>query len=304
MIQYAIPKAGNSVVSGGDVFKRNVAVWAQSISLWESWMRAQGLADNTIWIRRYHLIRLAADVGGDYAPGRVTTETLVLWLGSHRWKNATMAAYTSTFRRFYAWAKGQRLVKADPAAALPSVKVARGLPRPAPDAAWNQAIRFARTDRTLLVLDLLGRQGMRRAEVAVARWDWLIDNTIHVTGKGGKTRPVPLHPDVAPRWHAEHERRRRGTTGTGYGRKGDPLAYLLPGRDGGHVSPRTVGRIVESVVEGWGPHSMRHRFATRALAGSGNLLAVQQLLGHASPDSTQIYTLIVDQQLAAAVAAV
>lgn len=73
----------------------------------------------------------------------------------------------------------------------------------------------------------------------------------------------------------------------------------------GPLRPDSVGKILKRLLgDGWTGHTLRHRFATRALAGSHNLRAVQLLLGHAKPETTAIYTAVDDSYLAATVAAV
>jgi integrase/recombinase XerC len=93
---------------------------------------------------------------------------------------------------------------------------------------------------------------------------------------------------VGPRLRAELEDR--------------PGGFLFPGRFAGHVHPATVQKQVKR-ASGTAPHALRHRFATRAYAGTRDLFAVQQLLGHASPETTQVYVAVAGDALVAAVAA-
>ncbi len=75
----------------------------------------------------------------------------------------------------------------------------------------------------------------------------------------------------------------------------------VPGRTDGHLSPAHVGKLVSAAL---GPnrstHTLRHRFASRAYAADRDILAVQELLGHACVATTQIYTLVLDGALRAA----
>lgn len=107
---------------------------------------------------------------------------------------------------------------------------------------------------------------------------------LHVHGKGGKDRVLPLTTDL----RRELERRPRG--------------WLFPGRFTGHVHPSTVQKRVREAA-GVAPHAHRHRFGTRAYAGTRDLRAVQTLLGHASPETTQVYVAVTGDGLAAAVEA-
>ena len=66
--------------------------------------------------------------------------------------------------------------------------------------------------------------------------------------------------------------------------------WAFPGQDSGHLSPPWVGKLAGRLLPaGWTLHTLRHRFASRAYAGTGDLIAVQQLLGHASVATTQRY---------------
>jgi integrase/recombinase XerC len=111
---------------------------------------------------------------------------------------------------------------------------------------------------------------------------------LRVTGKGGKTRRVPIHPALEPRLG-----RVRG------------WAFPSPVRPGRAVTPDYVSNRLGVVLPApWGPHSLRHRFATQAYRNTHDIRAVQQLLGHARPETTARYTLCDDDALMAAVLSV
>ena len=131
--------------------------------------------------------------------------------------------------------------------------------------------------RTRLILRLGGEAGLRRAEIAqVHRRDVFQDLagwSLLVHGKGGKLRTVPLGDDLAQAVLEE--------CGTGF-------AFI--GEDNGHLSARWVGKLATMVLpRPWTLHKLRHRFASRAYGATSDLLAVQRLLGHASPATTQRY---------------
>jgi site-specific recombinase XerD len=74
--------------------------------------------------------------------------------------------------------------------------------------------------------------------------------------------------------------------------------YLFPGDDNGHLSPMYVGKLIGGLMPpGWSMHKLRHRFATKGLAATGDLLAVRDALGHASVATTQIYTAITNDRV-------
>ena len=83
---------------------------------------------------------------------------------------------------------------------------------------------------------------------------------------------------------------------TGYSPKG----YLFPGQIDGHVSPGHVGVLISRLMpEGWSMHKLRHRYASRGYAGTKDIRAVQEALGHASVATTQRYTAVTSHEVRA-----
>lgn len=279
-----------------------MAKWADAIDDYTSWMRIAGKADGTIALRRYHLRQLA-EANLRRSPWRISTDDLIRWMAAHDWQPGTRQTYVSTLRGFYGWAHRFRRARRNPAADLPPIRLPRRVPRPTPDDVWLAAMASA-SDRDRLVLALGSYAGMRRGEIAAARWDWIGADHIRVTGKGGHTRLVPLHPQLGELLDAERDRRKTGSYGSGYRyQPADDGGFLFPGRGTGtHLRPEAIGRAASRVLgPAWALHSTRHRFGTRAYAGSRDLAAVQDLLGHSSPTITRGYTRVSDHALRAAV---
>ena len=174
----------------------------------------------------------------------------------------------------------------------------RTLPRPA---APDDVVELAETAaaaasepwigaRDLAILLLLYGAGLRVAEALSLRADVLpIGSTLKVTGKRSKTRIVPVVPAVR---EAIDEYARQCPY---------PLRGAVPlfvGARGGPLNPDLVRRSVAAARRRLGlpdtltPHALRHSFATHLLAGGADLRALQELLGHASLSSTQIYTAV------------
>lgn len=214
-------------------------------------------------------------------PDRVTPADLLAFLGAHpRWSRATRAMVRSAVRAAYRWAVVAGHVETNPAEHLPPVRRKVPTPHPAPEHAYASALRAA-SDRERLMLRLAGEVGLRRAEVArVHPQRDLVDDgegwSLVAHGKGDKDRVVPLPADLA---------RELRLAGPG---------YLFPGRSGdGHLSPHTVGVMISRLLPpGVTMHALRHRFASTAYAATSDLFAVQQLLGHASAATTQVYVLV------------
>lgn len=254
--------------------------WAQPIGAWEEYLLAGNRPLTTRQLRTYHLRRLAHDHSG-LEPSDLIFDDLVSWMARHSWSAQTRRSYRSSLRGFYAWAHSTGRCATNPAFALPTIKAPRALPRPAPDAVLGAALERA-TLREKLMLLVLAQTGMRRAELAQLHTHDLerdlIGWSLRVHGKGGHVRTIPIPDDLASTLQFL------------------PPGYAFPGRIDGHLSPRRVGELVSDVLgPGWTAHTLRHRYATLAYAVERDLRAVQEILGHARPDTTAIYTLIPDE---------
>jgi integrase/recombinase XerC len=174
----------------------------------------------------------------------------------------------------------------------------RTLPRPAaPDDAMNLAEDAAAAAsapwigaRDLAVLLLLYGAGLRVAEALSLTGRALpIGSTLRVTGKRSKTRIVPIVPAVREAIDDYVRQCPYPTAGE---------SPLFVGARGGPLNPDLVRRVVAAARRRLGlpdtltPHALRHSFATHLLAGGADLRALQELLGHASLSSTQIYTAV------------
>lgn len=195
------------------------------------------------------------------------------WSREHR--KGVRAALVS----FYNYCVERGLCDHNPAAKLPKVAAARPTPRPATDDIWCALLQTA-PRRELLMARLACEAGMRRAEVAVCHADDLIHDlhgaSLIVHGKGGKQRVVPITKSLAAAIRSYRS-----------------FGYLFPGQIDGHISAHHVGKLISALMPpGWSMHKLRHRYATRGYAGTGNLRAVQEALGHASVATTQIYTAV------------
>jgi integrase/recombinase XerC len=143
--------------------------------------------------------------------------------------------------------------------------------------------------RDMAVLSLCYGAGLRISEaLAVSRSD-LDTNVLRVTGKGGKTRMVPLIEAVRASIEAYLKLCPFPLT---------PTQPLFRGVKGGTLSPRLIQLRVVQLRSALGlppsatPHALRHSFATHLLGRGGDLRAIQELLGHASLSTTQIYTAV------------
>lgn len=210
--------------------------------------------------------------------------------------NASTARELSALKAFIAFARAQ---SGDPDPAAPRLRgprLKKGLPRPVtPDEAENLASHvedLAAIDwigaRDRAVLLLLYGSGLRIAEaLSLTGRDASMGEVLQVTGKGGKQRVVPVLP-VTRAAVAEYVRACPWPLTSG-----EPL---FRGVKGGPLSPGMVQRAMAQARRALGlpdtatPHALRHSFATHLLIAGADLRSLQELLGHASLGSTQIYT--------------
>lgn len=309
--EYDTTDADNAVRSGGDMRRKNVDQWGDAVDGWLDWLRAAGRSEQTIRLRRYQIGRFFNEVVDKehnlhLSPWKVTTQILVDWTSSKDWSANTRRTYRDMFQTFYAWAKLTGRVKKNPADQLPRIRATKGRPKPTPDDILDAALEQA-DDRTRLIIMLAAYAGLRRAEIANMRWDWIIGDTLRVHGKGDKTRVIPVHPKLRSLLTVEHARRLDGRRGTGFPWQRNAEFFVFPGQGGGASDPAVIGRLATKALGGlgWTAHTLRHRFATRAYAlGGRDLLAVQELLGHESPETTRVYTQVPEGAMTDAVAAI
>ncbi|MBK9070636.1 MAG: tyrosine recombinase XerC [Myxococcales bacterium] len=243
-------------------------------------------------------------------------EPLLAWLDGPRIRGylaslhghndaATVARKLSSIRAFCRYLAKRGVLADNPAAALVAPKRRRGLPRALdiddafalveapPQRGGPRGTPFIAA-RDVALLETLYGTGLRVSECCALQVTdidrtratlWMI--SVH-RGKGGKSRVVPLH-ETAQRAVAAYLRLRGELTTPGKG-------PLFIGEGGGGMNSRAVQRLVAAyglavgVAARTTPHMLRHSFATHLLDGGVDLRAIQELLGHASLGSTQIYT--------------
>jgi integrase/recombinase XerC len=236
--------------------------------------------------------------------------TLRSWLARLRTAGAaraSLARRAAAARTFCAWAHRSGLAPTDPAAALASPKGRRELP---PVLRTDQAATIVTAPgdqsspvrlRDRAVLELLYATGVRVGELCGLD---LLDldrarRVVRVLGKGSRERSVPYGRPADQAVADYLERGRPSLAGPASGQA------LLLGARGGRLNPTVVRRLVGRYARAAGlppttPHGLRHSAATHLLAGGADLRSVQELLGHASLASTQIYTHVSADRLRAA----
>ena len=271
----------------------------------------RGLAANTLSSYRRDLRRYLEHLAGSGVTGlEEVTETTVsdflvaLREGSadHPPLSSTSAARTVVaVRGFHKFALADGLASADPARAVKPPTPTKRLPKALPLAEVEAILEAAGAPGTTLslrdraLLELLYGTGARISEAVGLDVDDLdtVDQTVLLRGKGGKERIVPVGSYALAAVDAYLVRARPELVSVG---KGTPAMFL--NARGGRLSRQSAWAVLVRAAERAGvtrdvsPHTLRHSFATHLLDGGADVRVVQELLGHASVTTTQIYTLV------------
>jgi len=208
----------------------------------------------------------------------------------------------SAIRSYYGYLMREGRADGNPASAVKAPRARRKLPATLDTDAVARLLDFEPDTplaiRDKAMLELFYSSGLRLAELAALRWDEVdaASGLVRVTGKGRKTRLVPVG-SYAIR-ALEAWRRVRGNFA------GFEEACIFVSRRGNPISVRTVQARIRYWAHRQGlpqrvhPHLLRHSFASHLLESSGDLRAVQELLGHADISTTQVYTHLDFQHLA------
>ena len=214
----------------------------------------------------------------------------------------SLARILSSWRGFYGWLARARAVATNPCAGVKAPRAPRNLPEVlSPDDAVRLVSReddspLGRRDRALF--ELAYSCGLRVAELTgldIGAID-AAAGEVRVTGKGAKTRIVPVGAPALKAIAAWLPVR------AGLAKPGERALFV--GLSGKRLAPREVQRRIKLWAAAAGiavdvhPHMLRHSFASHVLQSSGDLRAVQEMLGHASIASTQVYTHLDFQHLA------
>ena len=276
----------------------------------------RGLAANTLTSYRRDLRRyqgFLAERGVDDLD-RVDEATVTAFLvrlregdADHPPLSSTSAARTVVaVRGFHKFAVSDGLAAVDPAAGVKPPSPAKRLPKALPladveailSAAGAAGTTLAMRDRALL--EVLYGTGARISEAVGLDVDDLdtVDRTVLLRGKGGKERIVPVGSYAVEAVADYLTRARPGLVAAG---KGTPALFL--NARGGRLSRQSAWSVLVKAAERAGvttdvsPHTMRHSFATHLLDGGADVRVVQELLGHASVTTTQVYTLVTVENL-------
>lgn len=281
-----------------------------ALALMEEWLAqleaVRGLSPRTITAYRRdvsgYLGFLALHNGGPAgraALGRVGTAEARAWMARERGRGLgprSMSRALSAVKSFHAWLAEAQGIEAPAVTATRGPRVKPRLPRPvAPDAARALIAAVAAQSlepwiaaRDVAVVTLLYGGGLRISEaLGLRQADAPLPASLRIRGKGGRERMVPVLPAV--RAAVEHYRDLCPF-------EPGAQAPLFLGQRGGALNPRLVQKAMAAARMQLGlpatatPHALRHSFATHLLEAGGDLRTIQELLGHASLATTQVYT--------------
>jgi integrase/recombinase XerC len=270
----------------------------------------RGLSPHTVRAYTGDLTNLFTHLGrvGEGDPGEVTLADLRTWLANQHAGGAdrsTIQRRSAAVRTFFSWARRTDRIGSDPAQALRSPKVDRRLP-PTVEVDQARALldglvarvaeagepgEVAARRRDLAVVEVLYASGIRVSELCGLDLGDIDDQRglLRVLGKGGKQRTVPLGgPAVRAldAWLGVRAVLALPCAGRS----------LFVGDRGARIDPRVVRRLVHRALAmvpdapDLGPHGLRHAMATHLLEGGADLRSVQEILGHSSLATTQLYT--------------
>ena len=264
-----------------------------------AWMRARGASPATLRAYTADLRQLGRWLSAaGIAPEDADTRTLRRYaahLGTLRYAPATAARKLSAVRGVYAWMHDRGAIERSPATLVPGPKKTRTLPATLSSTEMERLLdapagASPRDLRDRALLELLYGCGLRAAEacdleVADVRLD---AEHVRVTGKGRKQRLVPLG-GAATAALERYLARGRPQMSNG------PSGRLFVSVRGRPLHPSDVRRSLLRALDRAGiaersPHALRHTFATHLLEGGADLRSIQDLLGHASVGTTQVYT--------------
>jgi integrase/recombinase XerC len=256
------------------------------------------------------LVRLIGELPGGVSLEKLQTHHIrrfVVQLHAAGLSGRSLARTLSAWRGFFRWLGARGEVAANP---VDGVKAPRRAQHPLPKAlSVDEANRLLQTDdgkepeilalRDQAMFELVYSSGLRLAELVsldLSCLPDLADGEIRVLGKRNKTRVVPVGGrarEAIERWVARRAELARAE---------EPALFV--GRRGARIHPRVVEErlkrhaAAQGMLVGVHPHMLRHSVASHLLQSSGDLRAVQEMLGHASIASTQVYTHLDFQHLA------
>ena len=266
----------------------------------------RGLSKNTLSAYKADLAKyrefLEQNALSEITISKMQLGEFLLWLNSQNLRAASSARILAAVRGYQKYLLLENLRTDDPSQQVKGPRLPKRLPKaltqsqvlellaasgPEPDDEVTDVLRL----RNRAILELMYSSGARVSEVAQLDLDEMVQGGwVRIRGKGSKERLVPVG-SFAQRAIDAYLVRSRPMLAA---KAGGPALFL--NQRGSRLSRQSIWEIIQSAGEACGlsvsPHSLRHSFATHLIEGGADVRVVQELLGHASVATTQIYTLV------------
>ena len=279
----------------------------------ESWLANRAwerdFAEKSIQAYRRDMVLLIGHLQKLGQPHReATTEHLVQWLKARATagdSSATRARRAASLRSFYRWLKDSGRIATNPTLLIPTPRKEAHLPKALDRRSMDRLIReLEAADAPMewqdhALVELLYGAGLRASEAAnleLLRTN-LKDGLVHVLGKGRKERRVPVGAAAVKALKRWLDRGRPLFT------QPDSPDLVFLKENGAALGRQGIYQAIKRLAKSAGldpsisPHTLRHTFATHLVQGGADLRAVQEMLGHASINTTQLYTQLDDEHL-------
>jgi site-specific recombinase XerD len=255
-----------------------VHTFSTLLILWRTWQLAQSLSHRTVDERCAAVRRMAKWC--KVTPDRATVEDVANWLAAGGdWQARTRWTYHADLSAWFLWLQKQGHRVDNPMIMIGKPRRPKCTPRPISSRDLTKLLNIRMHRRTRAMILLAAFAGLRVHEIAKLRAEHLdlIDRRITVTGKGGTTCTLPLHHLVV-----EHAYKMPRT------------GWWFPGVDNGHQSRTSVGHTIKQAMVRAGvagsAHQLRHWFGSELVDTGTDLRTTQELMRHATLNSTEIYT--------------
>jgi integrase/recombinase XerC len=251
-------------------------------------------------LKKLHLFLLDLNIS-EYS--QISAETCSAWVGSLYSQNnnpKSIQRHLSSAKGFFRFLKKNNLIESSPFELISAPKSSSTLPEVLSPEDVEQLLNFKPTNmieiRDMAIVELMYSSGLRVSETANININDFEENKtfLRVLGKGSKTRLVPMGRfaiNAINNWLMEREKILNNTDALFLNSKGTRLTVRS-------IQLRLKKMAVKQGLPPIHPHMLRHSFATHMLESSGDLRTIQELLGHSSLSTTQIYTKLDYQHLA------
>ena len=278
--------------------------WTAEINGYKTWLQLErSLAGNSVESYMHDialLLRFIEFRKYDLAPGAVKhshLEEFLAWINEIGMSPASQSRILSGIRSFYTFLLAENLTKDDPAELIESPRLTRHLPDTLSVSEIDKMIstidlsKWGGT-RNRAILETLYSCGLRVSElISLKRSSVSKEGYVRVIGKGNKERLIPIGSKATEyiRIYTDHERKEMGV-------KPGQEDIVFLSRFGAGLSRVAIFTVVKECARNAGihkvisPHTLRHSFATHLVEGGADLRAVQEMLGHESITTTEIYT--------------